>query len=105
MTSTFRQFVLISLVGMTLMVSALVYTHVHLSEQYLAEYLDSHNQNLAVVLRNSLQARGLERALQPGGQGLTPELRARIDRILDTELRWVPVIGHLDKLEAACSSD
>ena len=92
MTSTFRQFVLISVVGMTLTVSALIYAHVHLSEQYLAEYLDSHNQNLAVVLRNSLLARGLEQALQPGGPGMTPELRARIDRILDTELRWVPVI-------------
>ena len=56
----FRQFVIISVIGMTLMLVLLVYTHLELSREYLREHLDSHNKNLSIVLRNSLLADGVE---------------------------------------------
>ena len=55
-----RQFTVISLIGMTLVIFSLVFTHFELSENYLREHLDSHNKNLAIVLRNSLLADGLD---------------------------------------------
>ncbi len=92
MLSPFRQFTIISLIGMTLVLLSLVYAHLELSREYLREHLDSHNRNLAVVLRNSLLARGLESELAAGGRGLSPEMIEIIQSILQRELQWVPVI-------------
>jgi len=92
MTSLLRQFMIISIVGMTLTLLTLIYFHIELGEEYLREHLDSHNKNLSVVLRNSLLASGLEDALIDGGSALPPSMIAMIDSNLEQELRWVPVV-------------
>jgi PAS domain S-box-containing protein len=92
MTSLLRQFMIISIVGMTLTLLTLIYFHIELGEEYLREHLDSHNKNLSVVLRNSLLASGLEDALIDGGSALSPSMIAMIDSNLEQELRWVPVV-------------
>ncbi len=92
MTSTLRQFMIISIVGMTLALLALVYFHLDLSKVYLREHLDSHNRNLSIVLRNSLLATGLEKALVDGGPLLPDDAIAMIEATLEQELRWVPIV-------------
>ncbi len=92
MTSLLRQFMIISIVGMTLTLLTLIYFHIELSEEYLREHLDSHNKNLSVVLRNSLLAEGLEDALVDNGSTLSPAMIAMIISNLEQELRWVPVV-------------
>jgi len=68
MKSPLRQFMIISIVGMTLTILSLLYFHIELSDHYFAEHLDSHNQSLAVVLRNTLLKNGLEEALVDGSE-------------------------------------
>jgi PAS domain S-box-containing protein len=92
MTSLLRQFMIISIVGMTLTLLTLIYFHVELSKEYLREHLDSHNKNLSVILRNSLLADGLEDALVGGGNILSPTMHAMVTSTLEQELGWVPVI-------------
>ncbi len=92
MTSTLRQFMIISIVGMTLALLALVYFHLDLSKAYLREHLDSHNRNLSIVLRNSLLSTGLERALVDGGPSLSADAIAMVKATLEQELRWVPIV-------------
>jgi len=92
MTSLLRQFMVISIVGMTLTLLTLIYFHVELSKEYLREHLDSHNKNLSVILHNSLLAEGLENALVDGGSSLPPAMHAQVTSTLEQELRWVPVI-------------
>jgi PAS domain S-box-containing protein len=92
MTSLLRQFMVISIVGMTLILATLIYFHFELSKEYLRAHLDSHNKNLSVILHNSLLADGLEDALVDGGSTLSPTMLARITSILEQNLRWVPVI-------------
>ena len=58
MTSLLRQFMIISIVGMTLTLLTLIYFHVELSKESLRENIASHNKNLSVILRNSLLADG-----------------------------------------------
>ncbi len=90
--SPLGQFMVISILGMTLTLLALVYTHFELSDEYLQEHLNSHNRNLSVVLRNSLLATGLEDALRENQGRLSDEMLAEITATLDTELRWVPIV-------------
>lgn len=92
MTSLLRQYMIISIVGMTLTLLTLIYFHVELSSEYLREHLDSHNKNLSVVLRNSLLASGLEEALLKDEASLSTEMLAHITSTLDQELRWVPIV-------------
>lgn len=83
---------IVSIIGMTIALMALLYFHNHLSQGYLRAHLDSHNKNLAVVLRNSLLAEGLEEALMDSGSELSDSVRVKIDSILEQELRWVPIV-------------
>ena len=92
MTSLLRQYMVISLVGITLLLAALIYFHVELGDEYLRRHLDSHNKNLAVVLRNSLLASGLEDELVAGASPLSAEAIRLIDTTLEQELKWVPVV-------------
>ncbi|MGB5326741.1 MAG: PAS domain-containing protein [Gammaproteobacteria bacterium] len=92
MTSLLRQFMIISIVGMTLTLLTLIYFHIELSEEYLRQHLDSHNKNLSVVLRNSLLVEGLEEALVDNESVLSPAMTATINSNLEQELRWVPVV-------------
>ena len=92
MTSLLRQFMIISIVSMTLTLLTLIYFHIELGEEYLREHLDSHNKNLSVVLRNSLLASGLEEALVDDDSALSPSMVAMIKSNLEQELRWVPVV-------------
>ena len=92
MTSSLRQFMLISIVGMTILLLSLLYFHLELSQDYLEVHLDTHNKNLAIVLRNSLLAEGLENVLIEGRNELPEPMRQSINASLDQELRWVPVV-------------
>ena len=92
MTSLLRQSTIISLAGTTLLLAVLIYFHVELGKEYLREHLDSHNKNLAVVLRNSLLAGGLEDELLAGGRSLSAEALELIEQTLERELQWVPVV-------------
>ncbi len=92
MFSPFRQFAIISLIGMTLTLLSLIYAHLELSEQYLSEHLDSHNKNLSIVLRNSVLATGLEQELSSGRRELSPVMIENLQAILQQELKWVPVV-------------
>jgi PAS domain S-box-containing protein len=83
---------IVSVIGMTIALLSLLYFHNDLSQGYLRAHLDSHNKNLAIVLRNSLLAEGLEGALVESGSALSDSMRAKIDSILQQELRWVPVV-------------
>ena len=60
MASPLKQFLAVSIVGVTLTVAALLYLHVELTEGYIHTHLDSHNKNLAIVLRNSILQTGLD---------------------------------------------
>lgn len=92
MSALLRQFMIISVVGITLTLLSLIYFHVRLSADYLSSHLDSHNKNLSIVLRNSLLAAGLEDALIEHSNRLPESVRTNIDVILERELRWLPVI-------------
>jgi PAS domain S-box-containing protein len=92
MTSSLRLFLLISIVGVTLMVASLLYLHVRLTEAYIDIHLDSHNKNLAVVLRNSILKSGLEQELLDDSETLTATTLTSIRAKLERELRWIPVI-------------
>ncbi|MDH3389075.1 MAG: PAS domain-containing protein, partial [Gammaproteobacteria bacterium] len=92
MTSPLRQFLIISIVGVTLTVTAFLYFHVQLTEGYVDRHLDSHNKNLAVVLRNSILQTGLEQELLDDAEALSAATLARIGARLERELRWIPVI-------------
>ena len=83
---------IVSVIGMTIALLSLLYFHNDLSQGYLRAHLDSHNKNLAIVLRNSLLAEGLEGALVESGSALSDSMRIKIDSILEQELRWVPVV-------------
>jgi PAS domain S-box-containing protein len=92
MSSPLRQFMIVSIIGMTVTLLALLYFHNELSQQYLREHLDSHNKNLSIVLRNSLLAEGLEKELVESRGALSDSMLAKIDLVLEQELRWVPVV-------------
>jgi PAS domain S-box-containing protein len=92
MSSPLRQFMIVSIIGMTVTLLALLYFHNELSKEYLREHLDSHNKNLSIVLRNSLLAEGLEKELVESRSALSDSMLAKIDLILEQELRWVPVV-------------
>jgi len=83
---------IVSVIGMTIALLSLLYFHNDLSQGYLRAHLDSHNKNLAIVLRNSLLAEGLEDALIQSGRALPEYMIDKIESILDQELRWVPVV-------------
>ena len=83
---------IVSIVGMTVTLLALLYFHNELSKEYLREHLDSHNKNLSIVLRNSLLAEGLEKELVESGSALSDSMLATIELNLEQELRWVPVV-------------
>ena len=91
MTPSLRQFMSISIVGMTILLLSLLYFHLELSRDYLEVHLDTHNKNLAIVLRNSLLVEGLEKELINNQDKLSESLRRRITATLEQELRWVPV--------------
>ena len=92
MTSPLRQFLIISIVGVTLTVTAFLYLHVQLTEGYVDRHLDSHNKNLAVVLRNSILQTGLEQELVDNAEALSADTLSRIRERLERELRWIPVL-------------
>ena len=92
LTSQLSQFLGVSIIGVTLTVASLVYLHVKLTEGYIDTHLDSHNQNLGIVLRNSLVQAGLEQELVSGRDQLSPSTRAEIESIVERELRLVPII-------------
>ena len=91
MSPWLRHFMLISVVGMTVLLASLLFFHVQLSRDYLDEHLATHNRNLAIVLRNSVQSAALQRELMAGNDELSGETIAEIDKTLDRELKWVPV--------------
>jgi PAS domain S-box-containing protein len=92
MSPSLRQFMIISIIGMTILLVSLLYFHVELSEGYLKVHLDTQNKNLAIVLRNSLLAEGLETVLLKTKQELSDSEREQITKTLERELRWVPVV-------------
>jgi len=51
MSPSLRQFMLVSVVGMTLLLASLLFFHIELSRDYLQDHLSAHNRNLAIVLR------------------------------------------------------
>ena len=92
MVSPLRQFLVVSFIGVTLTVAAMLYFHVELTEGYIRSHLDSHNQNLALVLRNSIQQTGLDEELLADRERLSASLLATIGDKLEGELRRLPVI-------------
>lgn len=92
MTSPIRQFMTISIVGMTILILSLLYFHVDLGRDYLEVHLGTHNKNLAIVLRNSLLAEGLEDVLVEGRDELPESILQSITVTLERELRWVHVV-------------
>ena len=92
MTSPLRQFMIISIVGMTLTILSLLYFHIELSQHYLEEHMDSHNQSLGVIMRNTLLKNGLEQALVAGSEKLPPSTIARFTSVLEDGLYWLPVV-------------
>ncbi len=83
---------IISVVGMTLTVISLFYFHIDLSRHYYAEHLESHNKDLATVLRNTLLKNGLEQALLTGSGKLSASTRVELEPILKNALSWLPVV-------------
>jgi len=92
MSPSLRHFMLVSVFGMTLLLSALLYFHLDLSQDYMEEHLGTHSNNLAIVLRNSLLASGLGEELKGERQNIPDEVRKEFDETLKEELRWVPVV-------------
>lgn len=91
MVPSLRQFLLVSIVGITAILAALMYSHVELSREYLKDQLSSHNRNLAMLLRNALLADGLEDVLSQRPESLSQPMRDEITQSLAEELRWLPV--------------
>ena len=58
----------------------------------LAEHLDSHNQSLAVVLRNTLMKNGLEGSLVDGSEKMSASTITKFTSVLEDGLRWLPVV-------------
>lgn len=92
MTRSLRQFMTISVVGMTILLLSLLYFHLELSRDYLEGHLDTHNKNLAIVLRNSILADGLEGVLVEGQNEVSESMRQSIAATLKQKLRWTSVI-------------
>lgn len=92
MSPSLRHFMMVSVVGMTLLLSMLLYFHLDLSRDSMEEQLSTHSNNLAIVLRNSLLESGLGRALTGPQQTIPNHVRDEFDAILKQELRWVPVV-------------
>jgi PAS domain S-box-containing protein len=92
MSPSLRQFMFVSVAGMTLLLASLLYFHINLSRDYLQDHLSTHNRNLAIVLRNSLLASGLRDALDDSQEEFSAEHRARIESTLKKELQWVPIV-------------
>lgn len=92
MSPWLRQFMLISVVGMTFILGALLYFHVQLSHEYVKDQLETHNRNLAMVLRNSVLSVGLNKELSEGRSDLSDELKDRVSDTLAGELKWLPVV-------------
>jgi PAS domain S-box-containing protein len=92
MSPSLRDFMFVSVVGMTLLLSALLYFHLDLSQGYMKEHLSIHSNNLAIVVRNSLLASGLGEEMQGDSQNIPDDIRTRFDATLKEELRWVPVV-------------
>ncbi len=92
MFPSLRQFLLIIIVGMTLLLLALLYFHTRLNQDSLQYHLDTHNNNLATVLRNALMADGLEAELVGGAEQFSAAMHAKISSTLENQLRSVPVL-------------
>lgn len=92
LASPLKQFLAVSIIGVTLTVAALFYLHVELTEGYIHTHLDSHNKNLAIVLRNSILQTGLKEDLIDDRDRLSASRLATISEKLGHELRWVPVL-------------
>src|SRR5210317_915999 len=92
MTPSIRQFMIISIVGFTILLFSLIHFHLRLSEDYLQVHMDTHNNNLAIVLRNPLVAEGLTEMLEQHVESLDDALLRQLNSILAHELQWVPVI-------------
>ena len=83
---------IISVAGMTLTVVSLFYFHIDLSQHYYEEHLESHNKDLAIVLRNTLLKNGLEQALLTDSEKLPASTRVELEPILENALSWLPVV-------------
>jgi len=92
MTSPLRQFLIITLIGITLIVASFAYLHIYLTERYIDGHLDSHNKNLALVLRNSILQTGLEQEMIDNRRALSTSTLENIMTKLERDLRWIPVI-------------
>ena len=92
MILSLRQFLVIIVIGMTLLLMALLYFHTRLNQEYLQYHLDTHNRNLAIVLRNFLLGDGLESIMVGDGKSLSEATRSEISTRLERQLRWVPVV-------------
>ena len=92
MASPLKQFLAVSIIGVTLTVAALLYLHVQLTEGYIHTHLDSHNENLAIVLRNSALQTGLEQELAADRDTLSAPMLAILGERLDRELQRIPVL-------------
>ena len=82
----------ISVIGMTIVLLSLLYFHIELSREYLNIHLENQNKNLAIVLRNSLLAQGLEKILIEKKPRLSDREMQQISATLQRELLWVPVV-------------
>ena len=91
MSPWLRQFMLISIVGMTLLLTSLLFFHLDLSRDYLDEHLATNNRSLAALLRNSLFDVGIREELARDLPEVDPAVTATLDRKLSSELKWVPV--------------
>ena len=83
---------IISIVGMTLTILSLLYFHIGLSDHYFEEHLDSHNQSLAIALRNTLLQNDLEEALIDGSENMSASMITKFASVLEDGLRWLPVV-------------
>ena len=91
MSPSIRQFMSISMAGVTFFLLALLYFQIKQSDESLAYHLTAHSKNLATVLRNSILAKDLEVALIENGSELSTALLEQIKTTLEMELREVPV--------------
>ena len=92
MKSLLYQFMIISVVGMTLTLVSLLYFHVDLSQHYYSEHLDTHNKSLATVMSNTLLKNGLEQGLLTDTEKFSASTVTRLESILESALRWLPVV-------------
>lgn len=93
MSPRLKQFMVISLIGLVVVLTALVHFYRQLNQYNLEEHFNTNSRVIATVLRNSLVDDGLMELLGRPGQGQqTPALLARIDAVLRQQLRWVPVV-------------